>query len=84
MSPKLWTTRLDLQGAEQVRARRLLAQALAQRLFSEFGVDQVILFGSTARGDTLGRGDIDLAVTGLAPELDCAPRVRSSWTRMCP
>ena len=45
---------------------RTLAQQAAQLLKEQFGVRQVILFGSLARGDFFHqRSDIDLAVDGL-------------------
>lgn len=40
--------------------------ALAQRLAAEPEVEQVILFGSRARGDAAPRADIDLAIAAPA------------------
>jgi predicted nucleotidyltransferase len=61
-------------GVAAERADRLRASAvdLARLLRGRFGVNEVWLFGSLAWGAPDAHADIDLAVTGLAPQ-DCFP-----------
>jgi predicted nucleotidyltransferase len=56
------------QGRQLAReARRDLAR-IAQVLKENYDVRQIILFGSLAKKQFTAESDIDLAVTGLAPE----------------
>lgn len=72
VSPNAWLVRLDAQQRDALALRRQTAQALAERLFAEFGAQRVFLFGSTARGETGGRGDLDLATIGLPERSELA------------
>jgi len=62
------------QGALEARGRDLRARAerAAVNLVERFGVGRVVLFGSLGRGATHERSDVDLAVWGLAAELETA------------
>jgi len=67
----LLTKRLELSAKERRRLAVEIRQALpalTDLLVGEFGVRQVILFGSVARGRAHSDTDVDLAVEGLAPE----------------
>lgn len=62
------------QQAIRRRQNQRLAQAarrdldrIVQTLRESYGVQQVILFGSLAKGQFTAESDIDLAVAGLAP-----------------
>lgn len=64
-----WRRRQEIQ---QVRNARLAERAhndarqIAEMLRSRFGVTQVLLFGSLAKGRFEATSDVDLAVAGLA------------------
>lgn len=66
-----WLARSGTEAGKHTEAARIVRSRLpevARRLRAEFGADRVILFGSLCSGGFDDGSDVDLAVSGLAPE----------------
>lgn len=59
---------LRIAGVQRAEAARARLPEVVRILVEDFGVQRVILFGSLRWGTLHETSDIDLAVTGLAPE----------------
>lgn len=58
-----------VKDVEAASRALVIAQRLAQILVDRYGATRVILVGSLSRGEFAEGSDIDLAVTGVRPEV---------------
>ncbi|MGK7905040.1 MAG: nucleotidyltransferase family protein [Hormoscilla sp.] len=77
------------QSQQMARQARAAVEAIVQVLVSEFGAQQIILFGSLVRGGFALGSDIDLAVAGIRKDdyfaaLAAANRLTPLWVDLKP